>query len=247
MSNLRNLSTEVQSALRGTLETLRASGKLVPLPLENDPFSVLFIRFSVIADVVSLANVLRIAGQLPMLAMSLPTFMPQIATAAAQLARECTPSNESGGPTPEQISAFSDAVRSAVSGLVSDQVAETLRNVAAQAVAEEPVRDFLSSLFADLDVSGNDSVDNASVPAPSLRRGDEGGAVMQLHRCLANLGYLDEEYLNGHNFRTFGAHTEEALLAFQADFGLYDVEDGVYDQVTFDSLQRLYDAGVAAA
>ena len=82
----------------------------------------------------------------------------------------------------------------------------------------------------------------ANIPAPTpqpgaekyteLKNGSEGASVTALQSALAELGYLEEEDVDG----TFGAKTEEALKLFQKRSGL--AQDGIASQ---DLQLKLYE------
>ncbi|KAJ8904619.1 hypothetical protein NDN08_001137 [Rhodosorus marinus] len=205
------------------------------------------------------------SGQLPMLAMSLPTILPRLAMAV-----NCAVgSDASVAPTPEQSRQFSADVRRSVEGLVSQEVAGVIGSAAELIIQESAIRALLRTVTArmgEYSGFGEDEtgpregstswnqhfsaaptatepapMQQSSVPQHPLRRGDQGNHVEQLHRCLANLGYLNLNYLGTIEQTQFGPHTEEALLAFQADFGLAGIEDGVYEGQTHSSMKSLFE------
>mmetsp|Transcript_8769 Transcript_8769/g.38978 ORF Transcript_8769/g.38978 Transcript_8769/m.38978 type:complete len:204 (-) Transcript_8769:163-774(-) len=200
-----------------------------------------------------------------MLAMSLPTILPRLATAV----NSAVGSDASVAPTPEQSRQFSADVQRSVEGLVSQEIAGVIGSAAELIIQESAIRALLRTAAAHVgersgfgeDGSGSREgptswnqgfaatptapepapMPQSSVPEYPLRRGDQGNHVEQLHRCLANLGYLNLNYLGTVEQTQFGPHTEEALLAFQADFGLAGIEDGVYEGQTHSSMKSLFE------
>lgn len=77
--------------------------------------------------------------------------------------------------------------------------------------------------------SGSGSFVGAQAEADALERGDRGEDVEELQARLMELGYLSGK-LDG----IFGAQTEDALCAFQAEAGLE--ESGVADAETREAL-----------
>jgi len=200
-----------------------------------------------------------------MLAMSLPTILPGLATAV----NSAVGSDSTAVPKPEQSRQFAADVQRSVEGLVSQDVAGIIGSAAELIIQESAIRALLRTAAAGIGEYSNFDQDRtgprqdptswnqsfsasptapeptlmpqSSVPQYPLRRGDQGNHVEQLHHCLANLGYLNLNYLGTVEQTQFGPHTEEALLAFQADFGLAGIEDGVYEGQTHSSMKSLFE------
>ncbi|MBN1205476.1 MAG: peptidoglycan-binding protein [Myxococcaceae bacterium] len=74
-----------------------------------------------------------------------------------------------------------------------------------------------------------------SIPAAGMRRGNEGGNVLQLQNSMVQLGYMSQEQVNT-GPGIFGAQTERSVKALQVRNGLSAT--GVFDEATQAALAK---------